>query len=112
MFPLAASGRRVGRWAASALVVLLAAPPSGFAAAPPLTPSPLPPWVTALIEKKFFETNDFRTPILPPIRAGAPPPVCEDPPEESDILRALPKVPRGVPYVCEEFRGNVQIVTE
>jgi hypothetical protein len=36
----------------------------------------------------------------------------EDPPDDSAVLRAMPKAKRGVPYIYEEFRDNVQIVTE
>jgi hypothetical protein len=49
---------------------------------------------------------------MPPIREGFPPPVCEDPPDESMVLRAMLRVTRGVPYVYEEFRDDIQIVTE
>jgi hypothetical protein len=77
-----------------------------------LTPIPVPPWVTERMEEKYCDKNDFRTPILPPIREGFPPPVCEDPPDDSAVLRAMPHVTRGVPYFYEEFRDNVQIVTE
>jgi hypothetical protein len=76
------------------------------------TPIPVPPWVTERMEEKYCHENDFKTPIMPPIREGFPPPVCEDPPDESAVLRAWPKVTRGVPYFYEEFRDNVQIVTE
>jgi hypothetical protein len=76
------------------------------------TPIPVPPWVTERMEEKYCFENDFRTPILPPIRPGFPPPLCEDPPDESRILRAMPRVRRGVPYFLEEFRDDVQIVTE
>jgi hypothetical protein len=76
------------------------------------TPVPVPAWVTERMEEKYCHENDFRTPILPPIREGFPPPICEDPPDEARILRALPKVTRGIPYFYEEFRDNVQIVTE
>src|SRR5262249_6993694 len=55
---------------------------------------------------------DFRTPIMPPIRDGFPLPMCEDPPTEREILRAMPRVTRGVPFVYEEFRDNIEIVTE
>jgi hypothetical protein len=77
-----------------------------------LTPIPVQPWVTERMEEKYCHKNDFRTPILPPIKQGAPPPLCEDPPDEARILRALPKVARGVPYFYEEFRDDIQIVTE
>jgi hypothetical protein len=65
------------------------------------TPIPVPAWVTERMEEKYCYKNDFRTPILPPLREGFPPPLCED-----------PHVCRGVPYFVEEFRDNVQVVTE
>src|SRR5262245_15617796 len=76
------------------------------------TPVPVPPWVTERMEDKYCHKNDFRTPVMPPIRPGFPPPLCEDPPDEAMVLRAMPRVKRGVPYFCEEFRDNIQIVTE
>ena len=76
------------------------------------TPIPVPAWVTERMEEKYCFKNDWRTPILPPIREGFPPPLCEDPPDESRVLRAIPHVARGVPYFYEEFRDNVQVVTE
>ena len=75
------------------------------------TPIPVPPWVTERMEEKYCHKNDFRTPIMPPIREGFPPPTCEDPPDEARVLR-LAHVTRGVPYFCEEFRDNVEIVKE
>jgi hypothetical protein len=76
------------------------------------TPIPVPPWVTERMEEKYCHKNDHRTPILPPIRDGFPPPLCEDPPDEAAVLRAMPHVVRGVPYVYEEFRDDIQIVSE
>jgi hypothetical protein len=76
------------------------------------TPIPIPAWVTERMEEKYCYKNDQRTPIMPPIREGFPPPTCEDPPDEASILRAMPHVKRGVPYFCEEFRDDVQIVTQ
>jgi len=76
------------------------------------TPIPVPPWVSTRIEDRFQNKNDYRTPIMPPIRPGFPEPLCEDPPDDAAVLRAAPPVKRGVPYVCEEFRDNIQIVTE
>ena len=77
-----------------------------------LTPIPVFPWVTERMEDKFVHKNDHRTSILPPIREGYPPPMCEDPPDEATVLRAMPRVARGIPYFYEEFRDNIQIVTE
>jgi hypothetical protein len=76
------------------------------------TPVPVPPWVTERMEEKYCHKNDYRTTILPPIREGFPPPLCEDPPDEAMILRAMPHVARGIPYVYEQFRDDIQIVTE
>jgi hypothetical protein len=76
------------------------------------TPVPVPPWVTERMEEKYCWKKDHRTTILPPIREGFPPPLCEDPPSEAEILRAMPHIVRGVPYFYEEFRDNIQIVTE
>ncbi|MFN4261197.1 MAG: hypothetical protein ACK4RK_18065 [Gemmataceae bacterium] len=76
------------------------------------TPIPVSPWVTERMEDKYCHTNDYRTTIMPPILEGYPPPRCEDPPDEAMILRAISRVPRGIPYVYEEFRDDIEIVTE
>ncbi len=76
------------------------------------TPIPMPPWVTERMQEKLVHKNDFRTAILPPLQPGAPAPLCEDPPDEAQILRAMPQICRGVPYFYEEFRDDIQIVTE
>lgn len=76
------------------------------------TPIPVPPWVTERMEEKYVHKNDFRTPIMPPIRAGFPAPMCEDAPDEAMVLRAMPHVTRGVPYIYEEFRDDIQVVNE
>ena len=62
------------------------------------------------MEQKFNHKNDGRTPIMPPIRDGFPPPICEDAPSDAEVLRAMPRVPRGVPYVYETFRDDIVIV--
>jgi hypothetical protein len=76
------------------------------------TPIPVPPWVTERMEEKYCHKNDYRTVIMPPLREGFPPPLCEDPPDTAMVLRAMPHVTRGVPYVYEEFRDDIQVVTE
>ena len=76
------------------------------------TPIPVPPWVTERMNDKYCNKNDNRTPIMPPIRDGFPPPLCEDPPDDAMVLRTLEQVTRGVPYFYEEFRDNIEIVTE
>ena len=74
------------------------------------TPVPVQPWVAERIDNKVNHKNDGRVPIMPPVRAGYPPPICEDPPSDLEVLRAIPRVPRGVPYIYEEFRDDVVIV--
>ncbi len=75
-----------------------------------LTPVPVQPWVAERLEQKLAHRNDGRVPIMPPIAPGKPPPICEDPPSDAEVLRALPRVPRGVPYVYETFRDDIVIV--
>jgi hypothetical protein len=102
------------------LMPLLAAgcviPAAGASLSPfsmgPLTPIPVPPWVTERMEDKYAHKNDYRTTIMPPLREGFPPPICEDPPSEQEVLRAMPRVTRGVPFVYEEFRDDIQVVNE
>ena len=73
---------------------------------------PVQPWATERMEDKYLHKNDHRTPIMPPIRDGFPPPLCQDEPSEQEVLRAMPRVVRGVPYVYEEFRDDIEIVCE
>src|SRR5947209_16946645 len=75
------------------------------------TPIPVPPWVTERMEEKYCYKNDYRTAILPPIPPGYTP-LCEDPPDRAAILRAMPRVTRGVPYIYEEFRDDIDFVVE
>jgi hypothetical protein len=75
-----------------------------------LTPIPVPPWTAERMENKYAHRNDGRTPIMPPIADGVPPPICEDAPSDAEVLRAMPRVPRGVPYIYETFRDDIVIV--
>ena len=77
------------------------------------TPIPVPPWATEQMERKYlWNKTDFRTVVMPPIPDGFPPPICEDPPDDAAVLRAIVDVTRGVPYVYEEHRDDVEIITE
>jgi hypothetical protein len=76
----------------------------------PFIPVPVQPWVAERLDQKLAHKNDGRVPIMPPIAPGKPPPICEDPPSDSEVLRAMPRVPRGVPYVYETFRDDIVIV--
>ena len=75
-----------------------------------LTPVAVQPWVAERMEQKLNHKNDGRVPIMPPLKPGFPAPICEDPPSDGEVLRAMPRVPRGVPYVYEVFRDNIVIV--
>jgi hypothetical protein len=63
------------------------------------------------IEGIYAPKNDNRTPIMPPIREGFPPPVCEEAPCEQEVLRALPRV-SVIPHVYDVSRDDIQITTE
>ena len=75
------------------------------------TPVPMPPWVADRIEDRMVNKNDHRVPILPAIPPGHRP-YCEDPPDQAEILRAMPRVTRGIPYIYEEFRDEIEFTVE
>jgi hypothetical protein len=85
---------------------------SGCASFAGLTPIAVQPWATDRMEDKYVHKNDYRTPIMPPIRDGFPAPRCLDEPSEQEVLRAMPRVARGVPYAYEEFRDDIEIHCE
>ena len=76
-----------------------------------LTPIPMQPWVPDRINERLMNKNDFRTPILPPIPPGHRP-LCEDAPNLAEVMRAMPRVARGVPYFYEEHRDDIEMTTE
>jgi hypothetical protein len=96
------------------LSAVLATASAGCVAGYPLflVPVPQPAWVASRMEEKYGHDRDFKTPIMPPIREGYPPPLCEDPPSVQRVIRAMPKIVRGVPHIYEEFRDDIQVVTE
>jgi hypothetical protein len=76
------------------------------------TPIPMQPWVADRIEERLCYNNiDHRAPVLPPIPPGHRP-ACEDPPDKAQVLRAMHRVCRGVPYVYEEFRDDIEVTVE
>ena len=74
------------------------------------TPVPMQPWVADRIEERCT-TNDHKAPVLPPIPPGHRP-ICEDPPDKAQILRAMKRVARGIPFVYEEFRDDIDVTVE
>ncbi|HVK09684.1 MAG TPA: hypothetical protein VM597_12995 [Gemmataceae bacterium] len=104
-------------WLRRSVLALLAASPLAAAGCNPLTmglltPVPVQPWMSERLAEKYEHKNDHRAAIMPPIRDGYPPPLCEDPPTEREVLRTLPKLRRGVPFIIEEFRDDVRIFSE
>jgi len=85
---------------------------AGLLLAPLAAGGCIQPWVTERMEEKYLHQNDYRTPIMPPIREGFPPPLCVDEPSEQEVLRAMPHVKNGVPFFYEEFRDDIEIVCE
>jgi hypothetical protein len=75
-----------------------------------LTPVPIQPWMAERMQAKYEHKNDGRVPIMPPIRDGFPAPICEDPPSDQEVLRAMPRIPRGIPYAFETFRDDIVVV--
>lgn len=73
-------------------------------------PIPVQPWVAERMNEKYNKLAEDKTPILPPVQDGKPAPLCEDAPSDVEVLRAMPRVARGVPYVFEQFRDDVVIV--
>jgi hypothetical protein len=69
------------------------------------------PWVADRMQNAYQHTNDHKTPILPPIRAGFPVPRCEDAPSDAEVMRVFnERQVRGVPYLYEEFQDDLTIV--
>jgi hypothetical protein len=66
----------------------------------------------ARADNKAVQQNEYRTPLVPPIRPDAPEPQCAEQPTEAEVFRVLPNVPHGIPYLFESFRNNAQIVFE
>ena len=106
--------KRLRKWVLLASALVLPSMSSGCMnpfAMGIFTPIPMQPWVADRIEERMCYRNDYRTPVLPPIPPGHRP-LCEDPPDKAEILRAMPRVTRGIPYVYEEFRDDIEVTVE
>ena len=75
------------------------------------TPIPMQPWVADRVAERLENKNDHRVPVMPAIPPGHRP-YCEDPPDDQEILRAMPRVTRGIPYIYEEFRDDIEFSRE
>jgi hypothetical protein len=54
---------------------------------------------------------DQPVPLTPPVKPVARP-SCDEPPDLQKILRALPCMPRGLPYIYDVFRDDVEVSAE
>jgi hypothetical protein len=79
------------------------ATPAGYGAAP------APPGVVPASEQQLTQKG-AGMPLVPPIRAGEPLPICEEPPSDAEVLRAMRRVVCEVPFCSETFRDDVVIV--
>lgn len=72
----------------------------------------LPDWMPAppSVEGQPSREEE-RTPILPPIKANEKP-RRENPPTKEEILRALPTLARGIPFVYEQYRDDMEFTVE
>jgi hypothetical protein len=68
------------------------------------------PWIPVPVNEQLAP-RDERVPILPPIKPGERP-LCEAPPNQAEILRALPKLDRGVPAIYQVFRDDIEFTVE
>jgi hypothetical protein len=74
---------------------------------------PVTPLVQKGIEDRLWENERYdRVPILDPIEGQFAPVFCMDPPSDDEVMRTLPSVQGGVPFLHERFRNNVRIVKE
>src|SRR5436190_12581782 len=69
------------------------------------TPIPVPPWIADQVEQRMLNPADNNTVVMQAIPPGYKA-LCEDPPDKATVLRAMPAVIRGIPYVYEEFRDE------
>ena len=76
-----------------------------------MEPVPVQPWVADHVADRFENKNDHRVPILGAIKPGERP-TCDDAPDQAEILPHLPRVTRGVPYIYEEFRDDIEFTVE
>lgn len=74
---------------------------------------PVSPLLQKGIEDHKWEKERYdRVPILDPIEGQYAPVFCMDPPSDDEVMRTMPSIQGGVPFVYEKFRSNVRIVKE
>jgi hypothetical protein len=77
-----------------------------------LYPVPVSPYFQQQLEDDYWEHERYeRVPILGPITSGGPP-VALDPPSPDEVIRAMPTVQGGLPFLDEIQRNNVKMTIE
>ncbi|QGJ72197.1 Hypothetical protein PBC10988_39140 [Planctomycetales bacterium 10988] len=79
---------------------------------PATFPTPVSPYFQDRKEDEFWVHERYeRVPILGPVTAGGPPRAL-DPPTPDEVIRALPSIEGGLPFLWEKQRNNVRMVIE
>lgn len=115
--------RRAMLWACAAMALLptgctvvgdfstALATSRGFFGTTPFIPVPVT--FQDAVEDHLWEHERYdRVPILEPIQGQFAPVFCMDPPSDDEVMRTVPTVEWGVPFLHEKFRNNVRIVKE
>ncbi len=77
-----------------------------------LYPVPVPAYFQKQLEDDYHNKERYeRVPILGPITSGGPP-VALDPPSPDEIIRALPSVEGGIPFLETVQRNNVRMTVD
>jgi hypothetical protein len=75
-------------------------------------PVPVSPFFQAEQEDRYWEQERYnRVPILGPLTAGGPA-VALDPPSPDEVIRAMPSINGGVPFLWGAQRDNVRMTIE
>lgn len=75
-------------------------------------PIPLSPFFQKQLEDRYWEKERYgRVAILGPITSGGPP-VALDPPTPDEVIRALPTVEGGIPFLHEVQRNNIRMTID
>lgn len=74
-------------------------------------PIPVSPYFQDQLEDQYWEKERYeRVPILGPVTSGNH--IALDPPTPDEIMRAMPTIEGGYPFLHERQRNNVHITVE
>ena len=79
---------------------------------PATFPVPVSPYFQDRKEDRFWVHERYeRVPILGPVTSGGAPRAL-DPPTPDEVMRAMPSIEGGIPFLWERHRNNVRMVIE